>query len=410
MTPRILRETKTMNKKTIKDVDVAGKRVLVRVDFNTPQDDSSAITDDRRIVAALPTLRYLLEQGAAVIVMSHLGRPKGKVAPKYSITPIAARLKELIGGNVVLTSAIDGDPLGIEEAKAATAPGKVVVLENTRYTDAEEANDSTLSAKLAELGDVYVNDAFGTAHRAHASTAGVAEVMKSQGKPAVAGFLLQKEIDFLGNAIRNPERPFVAILGGAKIKDKIPVIEKLLPNVDSLLIGGGMAYTFYKAAGHEIGKSLLDSDSLEFCKSLLCDDKIVLPTDCVVAPDFDNNAPRTTVKTTAIPTDQEGLDIGPDTIAAFSEIIKSAKTVVWNGPMGVFEMSNFAAGTNGVAEAMAEATKKGATTIVGGGDSAAAVEQLGYADQMSHISTGGGASLEFLEGKPLPGVIALDDK
>ncbi|MDX1931955.1 MAG: phosphoglycerate kinase [Capsulimonadales bacterium] len=400
----------SLNKKTIEDIDVSGKRALVRVDFNVPQDDAGAITDDRRITAALPTIRYLLDRGAAVILMSHLGRPKGKIAPKYSVEPAARRLGELLGQDVTLASATAEDPLGIEEAKAAVAPGRVVMLENTRYTDAEEANDGALSAKLAELADLYVNDAFGAAHRAHASTEGVAQVMKSQGKPAVAGYLLQKEINFLGNAVENPVRPLVAILGGAKIKDKIPVIDNLLPKVDTLLVGGGMAYTFYKAAGHEIGKSLLDSDSLEFCKSLLCDDKLVLPVDCVVATDFNNDAPRTTVKVTEIPADQEGLDIGPDSVAAFAKVIKEAKTVVWNGPMGVFEFPNFAAGTNGIAEAMAEATAAGATTIVGGGDSAAAVEQLGYADRMSHISTGGGASLEFLEGKTLPGVAALDDK
>jgi phosphoglycerate kinase len=400
----------SLSKKTIQDIDVSGKKVLVRVDFNVPQDDTGAITDDRRITAALPTIQYLLDKGAAVILMSHLGRPKGKIAPKYSVAPAATRLSEVLGREVNLVSATAEDPLGITEAATVASPGKVVMLENTRYTEGEEANDPALSAKLATLADVYVNDAFGAAHRAHASTEGVAQVVKSQGKPAVAGFLLQKEINFLGTAVENPVRPLVAILGGAKIKDKIPVIENLLPKVDSLLVGGGMAYTFYKAAGHEIGKSLLDASSLEFCKSLLCDDKIVLPVDCVVAPEFNNDAPRTIVKVNAIPADQEGLDIGPESIAEFSKIIKNAKTIVWNGPMGVFEMPNFAVGTNGIAEALAEATASGATTIVGGGDSAAAVEQLGYADKMSHISTGGGASLEFLEGKTLPGVAALDDK
>lgn len=399
-----------MNKKTIEDVDVAGKKVLVRVDFNVPQDDSGAITDDRRIEAARPTINYLLGKNAAVILMSHLGRPKGKISEKFSLAPVAKRLGELIGADVTLVSATTDDPLGIEEAKGKTEPGKVVLLENTRFTEAEEANDAALSAKLAELGDVYVNDAFGAAHRAHASTEGVATVMKGQGKPAVSGYLLQKEIDFLGKAVSEPERPFVAILGGAKVHDKIPVIENLLPKVDRLIIGGGMAYTFYKAGGHEIGKSLLDESSLEFAKSLLCEDKYELPVDCVVAPEFSNDAPRTVVSVKEIPADQQGLDIGPETIAKFSEIIEGAKTVVWNGPMGVFEFSNFAAGTKGIAEAMAKATEAGATTIVGGGDSAAAVEQLGYADRMSHISTGGGASLEFLEGKALPGVVALDDK
>lgn len=399
-----------MNKKTIEDIDVAGKRVLVRVDFNVPQDDSGAITDDRRIESALPTINYLLEKGAAVILMSHLGRPKGKIAPKYSVAPAATRLGELISKPVTLVSATETDPLGIEEAKGQTAPGTVVMLENTRFTDGEEGNDPTLSAQLATLADVYVNDAFGAAHRAHASTEGVAHVVKNAGKPAVGGYLMQKELDFLGKAIADPARPFVAILGGAKVKDKIPVIESLLPKVDTLIVGGGMAYTFYKAAGHEIGKSLLDETSLEFCASLLCDDKIVLPQDCVVAPAFSNDAPATTVKVSEIPADQEGLDIGPASVAAFAEIIKGAKTVIWNGPMGVFEMSNFAHGTAGVAQALAEATALGATTIIGGGDSAAAAEQLGFADKITHISTGGGASLELLEGKPLPGVVALDDK
>jgi phosphoglycerate kinase len=400
----------SLNKKTINDIDVAGKRALVRVDFNVPQDDSGAITDDKRITAALPTITRLLEQNAAVILMSHLGRPKGKIAAKYSLAPIATRLSELIGKPVTLTSATETDPLGIEEAKAKAAPGSVVLLENTRYTADEEANSPELSEKLATLADVYVNDAFGAAHRAHASTEGVAQAVKKAGKPAVSGFLLQKEIDFLGGALDEPKRPFVAILGGAKVKDKIPVIESLLPKVDTLLVGGGMAYTFYKAAGKEIGKSLLDSDSLEFCKEQLCDDKLILPSDCVVAAEFNNDSPSTIVGVNGIPADQEGLDIGPQTVVEFSEIIKKAKTVVWNGPMGVFEMPNFAKGTEAIALALAEATEAGAITIVGGGDSAAAVEQLGYADRMSHISTGGGASLEFLEGKPLPGVIALDDK
>ncbi|MBC8135072.1 MAG: phosphoglycerate kinase [Fibrella sp.] len=399
-----------MNKKTIEDIDVAGKRVLVRVDFNVPQDDSGAITDDRRIESALPTINYLLQQGAAVILMSHLGRPKGKITPEFSLTPVAKHLAGLLGADVALVQATESDPLGIEEAKTKIAPRSVVLLENTRYAGGEEINDPALSAQLATLADVYVNDAFGAAHRAHASTEGVAHAVKRAGKPAVSGYLMQKELDFLGGAITNPARPFVAILGGAKVKDKIPVIESLLPQVDTLIVGGGMAYTFYKAAGHEIGKSLLDETSLEFCKSLLCEDKIVLPQDCVVAPAFANDAPSTTVKVSEIPADQEGLDIGPASVAAFAEIIKKAKTVIWNGPMGVFEMPNFAHGTAGVAQALADATGLGATTIIGGGDSAAAAEQLGFADKITHISTGGGASLEFLEGKPLPGVVALDNK
>ena len=397
-----------MNKKTIADVDVAGKRVLVRVDFNVPQDDTGAITDDRRIEAALPTLKALLERGAALTVMSHLGRPKGKISEKYSLKPIAARLAELTGVTVNLATASESDPLGI--GTVTPTAGAIALLENTRFTDAEEANDPALSAKLAALADIYVNDAFGAAHRAHASTEGVATACKAQGKPCVSGLLMQKELDYLGGAVVNPKRPFVAILGGKKVADKIPVIEHLLPQVDTLIIGGGMGYTFVKAAGHEIGKSLLDADSLAFCKTLLGNPKIALPTDCVVVAAFSNDAPRTTVRVEAIPADQEGLDIGPATAQKFAEIIAGAKTVVWNGPMGVFEFPNFAAGTRAVAEALAAATANGATTIVGGGDSAAAVEMLGFADKMSHISTGGGASLEFLEGKKLPGVEALDDK
>lgn len=397
-----------MNKKTIADVDVAGKRVLVRVDFNVPQDESGAITDDRRIEAALPTLRALLEGGAALTVMSHLGRPKGKIKPEFSLAPVAARLERLIGVPVVLATASADDPLGI--GTVTPEAGKIALLENTRYTDAEEGNDPALSEKLAALADIYVNDAFGAAHRAHASTEGVAQVLKAQGKPCVSGLLMQKELDYLGGAVVNPKRPFVAILGGKKVADKIPVIENLLPQVDTLIIGGGMGYTFVKAAGFEIGKSLLDSDSLEFCKTLLGNPKIALPTDCVVVSEFSNDAVRTTVSVEAIPADQEGLDIGPETAARFAKIIAGAQTVVWNGPMGVFEFPNFAAGTKAIAEALAAATANGATTIVGGGDSAAAVELLGFADKMSHISTGGGASLEFLEGKALPGVEALDDK
>ncbi|MFY7953732.1 MAG: phosphoglycerate kinase [Armatimonadaceae bacterium] len=397
-----------MNKKTIADVDVAGKRVLVRVDFNVPQDDSGAITDDRRIQAALPTLRALLDRGAILVVCSHLGRPKGKISPKYSLAPVAVRLQELIGKPVRLAPATDGDPLGIGTVSATA--DVITLLENTRFTEAEEANDAALSAQLAGIADVYVNDAFGAAHRAHASTEGVAQVLRAAGKPCVAGLLLQKEIDYLSAALESPKHPFVAILGGAKVKDKIPVIENLLPRVDTLIVGGGMAYTFYKAAGKEIGKSLLDSGSLEFCAGLLGDPRVALPVDCVVAAEFNNDAPSTVVSVDAIPADQEGLDIGPETAARFAEIIRNAGTVIWNGPMGVFEMSNFAAGTRAVAEALADATGNGATTIVGGGDSAAAVELLGFADRMSHISTGGGASLELLEGKVLPGLAALDDK
>jgi phosphoglycerate kinase len=404
-----------LNKKTIEDVDVRTKRVLVRVDFNVPQDESGAITDDRRIQAVLPTIRYLRARNAAVILMSHLGRPKGAVNAKYSLRPVAERLSQLIDFPVQLLGHAGGggdNALALKQAADTLRPGQVALLENLRFVPEEEANEAQLAQELAALADVYVNDAFGAAHRAHASTEGVARVMRTQQKPAVAGFLMQKELDFLGRAVANPERPFVAILGGAKVKDKIPVIENLLPKVEKLLIGGGMAYTFYKANGLEIGKSLLDEGSLDFCKRVLTEGhgKIELPNDCVVAPEFNNDAPRTTVKVAQIPADQEGLDIGPETITRFSDVIRSAKTVIWNGPMGVFEMPNFATGTRAIAEAMAQATANGATTIVGGGDSAAAVEQLGFADRMSHISTGGGASLEFLEGKELPGVATLDDK
>jgi phosphoglycerate kinase len=397
-----------MSKQTIQDIDVQDKRVLVRVDFNVPQEDDGTITDDRRIAAAVPTLKALLDGGAHLVVMSHLGRPKGKISAEFSLAPIAERLQMLIGTDVHLATATEADPLGI--ATVTPAATYISLLENTRFTAAEEANDAGLSSQLATLADVYVNDAFGAAHRAHASTEGVATVLRSQGKPCVAGLLMDKEIAYLGGALKTPARPFVAILGGAKVKDKIKVIDALLPKVDSLIVGGGMSYTFNKAAGREIGKSLLDSDSLPYCASLLGNEKLVLPVDVVVAGAFSNDAPSTIVANTAMPADQEGLDIGPETIEKFAAVIRGAKTVIWNGPMGVFEMPNFAKGTKAIADAMADATAAGAITIVGGGDSAAAVEQLGYADRMSHISTGGGASLEFLEGRVLPGLAALDNK
>ena len=397
-----------MSKQTIQDIDVQDKRVLVRVDFNVPQEDDGTITDDRRIAAAVPTLKALLDGGAHLVVMSHLGRPKGKISAEFSLAPIAERLQMLIGTDVHLATATEADPLGI--ATVTPAATYISLLENTRFTAAEEANDAGLSAQLATLADVYVNDAFGAAHRAHASTEGVATVLRSEGKPCVAGLLMDKEIAYLGGALKTPARPFVAILGGAKVKDKIKVIDALLPKVDSLIVGGGMSYTFNKAAGREIGKSLLDSDSLPYCASLLGNEKLVLPVDVVVAGAFSNDAPSTIVANTAMPADQEGLDIGPETIEKFAAVIRGAKTVIWNGPMGVFEMPNFAKGTKAIADAMADATAAGAITIVGGGDSAAAVEQLGYADRMSHISTGGGASLEFLEGRVLPGLAALDNK
>jgi 3-phosphoglycerate kinase len=396
-----------LNKKTVEDLDVRGKRVLVRVDFNVPQDENGAITDDRRIRAALPTIQYLRDHGARTVLVSHLGRPKGKPGDreKFTLRPVARRLSELLGFPVPLASDCVGEPA--ESAVRSLQDGGVCLLENVRFHTEEEANDPGFARQLASLAELYVNDAFGTAHRAHASTEGVAHLI-----PGAAGFLMQKEIDYLGRALSSPARPFTAILGGAKIKDKIPVIDNLLGKVDKLLIGGGMAYTFYKANGLEIGESLLDESSLEFCKRVLLEGhgKIELPSDCVVAAEFSNDAARETVPVARIPADKQGLDIGPDTVSRFAEVIKSSRTVVWNGPMGVFEFPNFAQGTRSIAEALAEATAHGATTIVGGGDSAAAVEDLGFADKISHISTGGGASLEFLEGKELPGVAALQNK
>ena len=402
----------SFSKKTVEDVDVTGKRVLVRVDFNVPQDDTGVITDDRRIRAALPTVQYLLDKGAHVILMSHLGRPKGKPDPKYTLKPVAERLAELTGQNVDL---LDRDTLDVPQVmKAFETPGTILLLENLRYTPREEANDPEMGRELAKIADVYVNDAFGAAHRAHASTEGVARAMVADGKPAVAGFLMKKELDYLGSTVDNPERPFVAILGGAKVKDKISVIESLLPKVDTLIIVGGMAYTFYKAQGLEIGKSLLDTGSLEFAKQVQEDagEKMMLPVDVVVTDgnpfDTDPDTLQTKVVSVKdIPADWEGADIGPMSVKAITAALQGAKTVIWNGPAGIFEFDKFAEGTKGVAQALADS---GATTIVGGGDSAAAVEKFGYADRMTHISTGGGASLEFLEGKELPGVAALQDK
>ena len=394
-----------MNKKTIEDIEVSGKKVLVRCDFNVPL-DGDKITDETRIVAALPTIQYLLDHNAAVILTSHLGRPKGEFNMKYSLAPVAARLSEKLGKTVVLAKDVIG-----EDAKKCVSemkPGDVVLLENVRFHKEEEKNDPEFAKALASFAEIYVNDAFGTAHRAHASTEGVTHYL-----PAVAGYLIGKELDFLGNAVENPKRPFVAILGGAKVKDKIGVITNLLEKVDTLIIGGGMAYTFQKALGYEIGKSLLDEERIELAKDMMqkAKDKgvkLLLPVDNVCGSDFNNDCDKITVDAEAgIPADYEGMDIGPKSIAIFSEAIKEAKTVVWNGPMGVFEMPSFAVGTLAVATAMAESD---AITIIGGGDSAAAVTQMGLADKMSHISTGGGASLEFLEGKELPGVACLLDK
>ncbi len=395
-----------MNKKTIEDIEVTGKRVLARVDFNVPQDEMGAITDDTRIVAALPTIKYLIEHGARTILVSHLGRPKG-VTPKYTLAPVAARLSELLGKTVTLLPDCIGPE--VKASVDAHADGDVVLLENVRFYPEEEKNDPAFAEKLASLAELYVNDAFGTAHRAHASTEGVTKFI-----PGVAGYLMQKELDYLGGALTEPKRPFVAILGGAKVKDKIGVIKSLITKVDTLIIGGGMAYTFQKARGFEIGKSLLDAGNVEFCKEILAtaSDKILLPVDVVVSTanpfEVGEAACETSiVPADAIPADQEGVDIGPETIALFSAAIAGAATVVWNGPMGIFEFAKFAEGTRSVAKALAESN---AISIIGGGDSAAAVHQLGYADQMTHISTGGGASLEFLEGTPLPGVVALQDK
>ena len=397
----------SFNKKTVEDVDVAGKRVLVRVDFNVPQDETGAITDDRRIRAALPTIQYLVGKGARVILASHLGRPKGGPTPKYSLQPVAERLAQLLGQPVPLAP----DSVGPEVQTLVNGleDGDVLLLENVRFYPEEEKNDPEYAAKLAALAEVYVNDAFGTAHRAHASTEGVAHHL-----PAVAGYLLKKELDYLGSTVENPERPFVAILGGAKVKDKIPVIESLLPKVDTLIVVGGMAYTFFKAQGLEIGKSLLDTNSLDFVQKVQAEagDKLMLPVDVVVTDGnpFDGGEADLNTKVVSvreIPADWEGADIGPATLKAITAVLQGAKTVIWNGPAGIFEFAKFAEGTKGIAQALADSS---ATTIVGGGDSAAAVEKLGFADQMTHISTGGGASLEFLEGKELPGVAALQDK
>jgi len=398
-----------MNKKTIEDIEVRGKRVLVRVDFNVPQDETGKITDDRRIRAALPTIQYLLRQGAKTILVSHLGRPKGKPEDKerFTLKPVAERLSELLGKPVPLAPDCVGPE--VEKMVQAMKDGDVLLLENVRFHPEEEKNDPEFAKQLAALAEVYVNDAFGTAHRAHASTEGVTKYL-----PGVAGYLMQREIEYLGGALANPKRPFIAVLGGAKVKDKIPVIENLVSKVDRLLIGGGMAYTFLKAQGKEIGQSLLDADSLDFCREMLAKagDKILLPVDVVVAdgnpfekgPD---GVQTRVVSVDAIPADWQGVDIGPETQRRFAEAVKGAGTVVWNGPMGIFEFERFAVGTRAMAQALVDS---GAVTIVGGGDSAAAVEQLGFAEKMTHISTGGGASLEFLEGRVLPGVAALQDK
>lgn len=395
-----------MAKKTIEDIQVAGKKVLVRCDFNVPLDDNKNITDENRIRGALPTIQYLIQHGAKVILCSHLGRPKGEFNPKYSLKPVANRLTQLLGQEVKLAE----DVIGPSAQKLASElkDGEVMMLENVRFHKEEEKNDPDFAKALASLAEVYVNDAFGTAHRAHASTEGVSHYLH----PSVAGFLIGKELAIMGKALENPERPFVAILGGAKVSDKIGVIENLLNKVDTLIIGGGMSYTFQVALGGHVGKSLLEQDKVELAKELMqkAKDKgvkLLLPVDNEAGDSFSNDAMRITVHSKEIPDGFEGMDIGPKTQVIFANEIANAKTVVWNGPMGVFEFENFATGTRAIAKALAEC--KG-VTIVGGGDSAAAVEQMGYASKVTHVSTGGGASLEFLEGKTLPGVACLDEK
>ncbi len=395
-----------MSKKTIEDVQVNGKKVLVRCDFNVPLDGDGNITDDTRIRAALPTIKYLLEHNAAVILCSHMGRPKGEFNMKYSLKPVAARLSELLGKEVPLAADVIGE--SAKSMAAALKPGDAMLIENVRFHKEEEKNDPAFAKELASMAEMYVNDAFGTAYRAHASTEGVTHFLT----PCVAGFLIGKELSVMGAALENPTRPFLAILGGAKVSDKIGVIKNLLDKVDVLLIGGGMSYTFQKALGGHVGKSLLEEDKVELAKELMAlakekGVKMLLPVDNEAGDSFSNDALRITVHSTEIPDGFEGLDIGPVTQQMFADEIHKAKTIIWNGPVGVSEFPNFAHGTEAVAKAMAETD---AVTIIGGGDSAAAVERLGYADKMTHISTGGGASLEFLEGKELPGVAALDDK
>ncbi|MFS3929717.1 MULTISPECIES: phosphoglycerate kinase [Bacillaceae] len=394
-----------MNKKTLKDIDVKGKRVFCRVDFNVPMKDGK-VTDETRIRAALPTIQHLVEQGAKVILASHLGRPKGEVVEELRLTAVAERLQALLGKDVAKADEAFGE--NVQKTIDGMNEGDVLVLENVRFYPGEEKNDAELAKAFAELADVYVNDAFGAAHRAHASTEGIAHHI-----PAVAGFLMEKELDVLSKALSNPDRPFTAIVGGAKVKDKIDVIDNLLDKVDNLIIGGGLSYTFIKALGHEVGKSLLEEDKIDLAKSFMDKAKkngvnFYMPVDVVVADDFSNDANTQVVSIENIPSDWEGLDAGPKTREIYADVIKNSKLVIWNGPMGVFELDAFANGTKAVAEALAEATDT--YSVIGGGDSAAAVEKFGLADKMSHISTGGGASLEFMEGKELPGVVALNDK
>ncbi len=397
-----------MKKKTLRDIDVSGKRVLVRVDFNVPLDAEQRITDDTRIRAALPTIQYLLDHGAAVILMSHLGRPKGRAVDALRLAPVAARLSDLLSLPVQMAPDCVGPE--VERLAAALQPGQILLLENLRFHQEEEANDADFARRLASLGDLYVNDAFGTAHRAHASTEGVTHYL-----PGVAGFLMEKELNFLGAALENPRRPFVAIIGGAKVSDKIAVLERLLMLADALLIGGGMANTFLKAQGYEIGDSLVEEGRLDLARDLLARAEqrhlnLLLPVDVVVADRFAPDATRRVVSCDQVTAGWRILDIGPQTVAAFRQVLEEAQTIVWNGTLGVAEMPAFAQGTEAIIEILAERTAHGATTVIGGGDSAAAVEQAGAAAKMTHVSTGGGASLEFLEGRVLPGVAALQDK
>ena len=393
-----------LNKKTVEDLDVAGKKVLVRCDFNVPLSDGK-ITSDKRIVASLPTIKYLIKNGAKVILCSHLGSPKGEFKPEFSLAPVAARLSELLGQEVKMAKDVVGE--SAQSLAASLKDGEVMLLENVRFHKEETKNDPEFSKKLASLADLYVNDAFGSAHRAHSSTTGVADYL-----PSACGYLIQKEIEFMGNALANPKRPLVAILGGAKVSDKIGVITNLLDKCDTIIIGGGMAYTFMKALGYEIGTSLLEADRVDDAKAMMETAKakgvkFIIPIDNKVGREYDPNTEAMVISSDNIPEGWMGLDIGPKTQALFADAIKGSGTVIWNGPMGVSEWENFAAGTIAVAKAVAES---GAISIIGGGDSAAAVQKLGFADKMSHISTGGGASLEFLEGKELPGIAALSDK
>lgn len=396
-----------MNKKTIRDVNVEGKRVFVRCDFNVPLDENGKITDENRIQGALPTIKYLLDHGAKVVLASHLGRPKNGPEAKFSLKPVAERLNQLLGGKVTMANDVIGEDA--QKKVAALKNGEAVLLENVRFHKEEEKNDPEFAKKLASFADIFVNDAFGTAHRAHASTEGISHFVKT----SVAGFLIEKELEVMGGALADPKRPFVAILGGAKVSDKIGVINNLLEKVDKLLIGGAMAYTFIVAKGGKVGMSKLEADKVDLAKELLEKAKakgveLYLPVDTVIAQEFKADAESKVCETMAIPDGWEGLDIGPKTAEMFAGVIKTAKTVIWNGPMGVFEFPKFAVGTKAVAQALADNPE--AITIIGGGDSAAAIEQLGYADKVTHISTGGGASLEFLEGKVLPGIACLNDK